>query len=279
MKILYKQPKNTETVLDSLGIRNCFCKYLTAGKDHNVIRKEHYHTDYEIHMVETGSAVYDTQGQHRNLQTGDFLLIPPGKRHRAVEYERETTTFALTFSAELLPELPDCVSGSLPQRLRENLGQIHGEAAQSKTLSDRLIEGNILETVVLLWRLCGMKETQAPERETGEDARVAIARQYISDNIVQFPAVQDVAVYCHLSVRQLSRLFERDVGISLAEFIQLQRVRYAQELLRGNELSLRQISEHLNFSSECYFSSFFKKHAGMTPGKYRQMYTNKQGSQ
>ena len=34
-----------------------------------------------------------------------------------------------------------------------------------------------------------------------------LAKQYISDNVDSAPSVPEVAAYCHLSCRQLTRLF------------------------------------------------------------------------
>jgi AraC-like DNA-binding protein len=43
-----------------------------------------------------------------------------------------------------------------------------------------------------------------------------------------------------------------------------------EKLLSDPSLSLRQISEKMEFNNEYHFNSFFKKYAGMTPGAYRK---------
>jgi YesN/AraC family two-component response regulator len=43
------------------------------------------------------------------------------------------------------------------------------------------------------------------------------------------------------------------------------------KLLSDSSLSLKQISEIMNFNNEYYFNAFFKKYSGMPPGEYRKM--------
>ena len=49
---------------------------------------------------------------------------------------------------------------------------------------------------------------------------------------------------------------------------------YEIHILQNSDMSLRRISERMNFASGSYFSRFFKQHTGMTPGEYR----NKMGT-
>ena len=96
-----------------------------------------------------------------------------------------------------------------------------------------------------------------------------MATQYIQDNIEQAPTVSEVAAYCGVSERQLSRIFAGE-GQSPAEIIRAQRVRRIEELLADPSLSLKDIGDRMGFSDEYYFNAFFKKYAGMTPGAYRK---------
>lgn len=276
MKILYKQP-DQERFLSGMGIGQCYFKYYTTQRDaQSITRKAHYHTHYELHLTEAGSVRYEAEGKAYTLSSGDFLLLPPGVLHRVIHRSAQASTFSITFRLHNgLPAMGSCGFGAASPRIWENIRQIAAESAQAQQLSSQLVAGNIWEILVLLWRLCGMKELPAPKQEGSKDPRLTMARQYISDNIERAPSVSEVAAYCHLSTRQLTRLFADGENISPAVYIQQQRVRHIEKLLQESTLSLRGISEKMNFSSEYYFSTFFKSHAGITPGEYRNMHAVK----
>ena len=50
----------------------------------------------------------------------------------------------------------------------------------------------------------------------------------------------------------------------------------AVKMLADRSLSLKRISDIMNFNNEYYFNAFFKKWAGMPPGEYRKMCREKQ---
>lgn len=280
MKILYKQPWSAGSILDGIGIKNCYFKYLVTERDaKNISRKPHYHTDYEVHMVEQGRLLYEAGGCRYTLNSGNFLLIPPGVLHRVKDRTPATVTFSLTFHTAPgscpLPALQECICGAMDPRLQETARGLLAEYSQSKLLSAELMEANLLEILVLLWRSSGLKGTAPACLLSEEDSRVAIAKQYIRDNVEQAPSVEDVAAYCHISARQLNRLFSQQAGVTPAAYIQQQRADHIQKLLRDSSLSLSAISERMHFSSEYYFSAFFKKHIGMAPGAYRCMHAAK----
>jgi len=68
----------------------------------------------------------------------------------------------------------------------------------------------------------------------------------------------------------LNRLFQREEGVSLGAYIRAQRCKKVQELLEQSDLSIREISLRMHFSSEYYLTAFFARQAGMTPEEYRR---------
>ena len=103
-----------------------------------------------------------------------------------------------------------------------------------------------------------------------QDPRLAMAKQYIIDNAEQKLSVSEVAAYCALSEKQLTRLFDTE-DTTPAEFIRSQKIKLIEQMLSDGNASLKEISDKMNFSNEFYFNTFFKKYSGMTPGEYRKM--------
>ena len=72
--------------------------------------------------------------------------------------------------------------------------------------------------------------------------------------------------------KYLSALFHKETGQTLTVFIHKVLIEKAQNLLAYSDYSLGEISTYLNFSSQSYFISIFKRYTGITPGQYRKMH-------
>lgn len=82
--------------------------------------------------------------------------------------------------------------------------------------------------------------------------------------------VEDLADIMKMRSNVFSRSFTRDLGITPKIFLVNTLMRKASDLLRRPGYGVRQASEELKFSSEYYFSAFFKKNNGMPPKSFQQ---------
>lgn len=74
----------------------------------------------------------------------------------------------------------------------------------------------------------------------------------------------------HLDYTYLSKLFSEAEGITIEQYIILQKIERVKELIVYDELSLTQIADELHYSSIAHLSNQFKKVTGMTPSAYKQ---------
>ena len=95
------------------------------------------------------------------------------------------------------------------------------------------------------------------------------ALNYISVHLHEPFSAEDLASYCGLCRRSLSMRFKEELGIGLVDYVQKEKISEACFLLEHTDLPLSQISFHLNYSSQSYFTSQFKKIVGETPERYR----------
>lgn len=98
---------------------------------------------------------------------------------------------------------------------------------------------------------------------------VAQCMEYIYANLQKRVTVEDLADFTGLSPSHLSRLFKKETGVSVSDYIREKKVEKAQELLRFSDFSLVKIATDLSFSSQSHFTQVFREFTGMTPKKYR----------
>ena len=67
----------------------------------------------------------------------------------------------------------------------------------------------------------------------------------------------------------LSTLFHKEVGCTLTEYINRQRIERSIHLLQLTAKSVQEISSDCGFQDVKYFIKLFKKHTGFTPNRYR----------
>ena len=94
---------------------------------------------------------------------------------------------------------------------------------------------------------------------------------YIYGHIKERITIEDLAEHTGLSTSYLSRLFKKELGVSVSDYIREKKIEKSQNLLKYCDYSLIDISNYLSFSSQSHFIQAFKKYVGMTPKKYRDI--------
>ena len=92
----------------------------------------------------------------------------------------------------------------------------------------------------------------------------------ISANPLRDWKAKELAVIGKVSYSGLRAAFQKSGQGTVHEHIQRARLDQARLLLADKRLSIKDVSGQLNFSSEFYFSHFFRHHTGMTPTDFRQ---------
>lgn len=116
------------------------------------------------------------------------------------------------------------------------------------------------------------------ERDRISEYKYPISKivKYIYANGAKKLSVSMLATMYHMSPDYLSKIFHQEVGVTLSEFIQVQRVEIAKNFLEFSQMTVTDISTVLEFCNPAYFTKIFKKHTGVSPKNYRSMYKNKE---
>ncbi len=101
---------------------------------------------------------------------------------------------------------------------------------------------------------------------------LTVCLDYIYNNLHTKITLEKLAEISELSPAYLSRLFHKEVGFTVSEYITRKRIEAAENMLKYFEYSCLEISEYLCFCSESHFIQVFKKHTGYTPKNYRRAF-------
>lgn len=101
---------------------------------------------------------------------------------------------------------------------------------------------------------------------------ITVCLDYIYDNLHQKISLERLAERVGLSPTYLSKLFHKEVGVTVSAYITKKRIETAENMLKFSDYTCLEISDYLCFSSESHFIHAFKKHTGYTPKNYREQF-------
>ena len=120
----------------------------------------------------------------------------------------------------------------------------------------------------VLGRLLAVRNVFASEPR---DVPVAVSK--VLDAVLSDPArawrAAELAGIAHVSYSGLRSLFRTTQHESLHEFLRRTRLDQAKLLLADERLSVKEVAWRLNFSSEAYFSHWFRRNTDSSPSAFR----------
>ena len=110
------------------------------------------------------------------------------------------------------------------------------------------------------------------EREAKEphNALVHTAKKYILSHIQDDICIDDIAEEVHLNAQYLMRLFKKEMGQSILEYITDERIKIAKELLVRTDYPINQVADSVGYANYSYFTKIFRRATGESPKQYRQ---------
>jgi len=98
---------------------------------------------------------------------------------------------------------------------------------------------------------------------------IVLCIDYIYSHIHYRITIAELAEHLNLSESYLSKLFKKEIGIPLSNYILELKLEKAKNLLQFSDYSIVDIANYLSFSSQSHFIQAFQKRTGITPHKYR----------
>ncbi|SDW88887.1 helix-turn-helix domain-containing protein [Paenibacillus sp. CF384] len=106
-----------------------------------------------------------------------------------------------------------------------------------------------------------------------ESTVVDKVKRYINDHLFDDLSREELAAFAHINSAYLSRLFKKEAGVSLTDFIVEERMKKAKDMLLYSEESVSNIAKAFHYTNFSHFSKLFRKYYGMNPQEYRRQFT------
>ncbi|MDR0885391.1 MAG: AraC family transcriptional regulator [Clostridiales Family XIII bacterium] len=255
------------------------------NKDDNVC-EPHFHDFLEISVILEGDAMYNVDGEQYHLGAGRVLLFNHGVTHS--EYQLPGS-----FSHQLHIGIANVALEGLPRNEFPNtkalldLGEYHCQFLDKAWLLMKeycnqgrdyalMGKGLVIEMLVYILRSLEMKRDNVSNISLSKSAQrqqnlVNHAIYYLENNHSNDISLDTLAEELFVSPNHLSRVFSEHVGVSPIKYLIHTRLHHARELLRNEDINVKEVAEAVGYHDAYHFSKLFKKYYGLPPSRAKEI--------
>lgn len=246
--------------------------------------RRHHHPELELNLVTRGTGTYLLGTRHYQIRRGDLLWLFPAQEHVLIEQTSDFEIWIAVFRRRLIkcsatdpawiPFQQRSFIGDTCRRLRQHdLARFEELFAQiADNISEPcLLNAGLAYALLQAWK-CFDRAREVPARDV-HPAVERTARLLLSDE--ESYSLPQLAHRSKLSTSRLSRLFKQQMGLSIVEFRNRQRM---QRFLEGYELdrnssrqsTLLDAALRAGFGSYPQFHRVFRQTTGCSPAQYQR---------
>lgn len=203
-------------------------------------------------------------GERFSMRENDITLIPynlPQQYCHTTRNER----YGIHFKLELYPGV-DVFSGGL-RRIYENSPELRREAEDIFAGKDPILMLSRCQEFAM--RFCHRHWPDHYELNIEKVKPFEEVLHYVRNSVNAELGVEALAEKMHRSAGSFSREFRAVFRQTPKQFMQNELFRKAAQMLTDPAESVKSVADKLSFSSEFYFSKFFKRLSGLSPREYR----------
>ncbi len=230
----------------------------------------HWHENLEILYVLEGEAEILMDAAPVRAQAGNLVITNTNCMHSLTAVSEAFRYHCLIVSANF------CSRHGIPIQegmfapihdgapFAESFSRIQREMEEKQPFYKQKIQSEIIGLLVELCRRCRADGHGKPGRRLTA-ARAAV--EYILAHFCEPLTIDAVCAGIGYSKYYVCHAFREATGLTLSDFINLQRCRYASVLLREPGASVGEVAAAVGFGSASYFSKTYKKFMGEPPSK------------
>ena len=253
---------------------------------------EHYHDFFEFYYLKSGFRRYFFRDHFFEIGPGTLSAVPPFTLHKTSiplqgkhDYMKIQVLASPCFIKKLdrediLDPLSVFNSQSYPIYLLKGSFKDDFEKKTEELVSLSRQEGS-RQILFLKYQILLLDLSQAlidkkitPLELLGEYKKnrspIQLVAKYLKDNYKENQSLNDLAHMVELHPKYLCRLFKEEMGLTISQYRNLQRVNEAQFLLLHGNFSLEKVAEETGFAGLTQLGRVFKKFIGESPSQWRK---------
>lgn len=249
---------------------------------------QHFHQFYEIHILLNDRASHIIEGDYYSLQPYDIVLLPPSLLHKTEyptggDHRRLIVDFRFPADDPSMQEmLRQCLApfrtpipifrfnGEIRAQAFAHLNEIFSLGKQPMTpLNELAIHCQFLQFLCVIARNAGENTYEPQELSDSITHKVYSVTSYIHRHYATELSLESLSKKFFISPYYLSHQFRRVTGFSLISYIQITRVRNAQQLLLYTDMKIADITTSCGFTSFSQFNRVFNKFCHTSPSQFR----------
>lgn len=246
-------------------------------------RSSHFHNEWELIWVWTGSMNLVCEQQSYEISQGDLMLINPHAPHEMHSVGSPCTFLCVQLSMTRFPEASDLAvdSPQVQQFLSEKEAeQVRTWLLQAAYAYFRHAAFFELECVgyagLVLHKLVSNMPTRTvsweeEQNRTRRNARLIRLQQFVDAHYMHKIRLSDFAEAEGCSMSYLSHFVKSALNQTFQEYVSSVRYNCACKLIAAGGMNMLDVCMESGFSDYRYFVKTFRKMCGMTPEEYSRV--------
>jgi AraC-like DNA-binding protein len=244
-------------------------------------RMPHCHEELEMNLVRRGSGTYLIGDRRVDLVEHAQIWLFPEQNHTLVNKSRDFEMWVVYYERSLVERI--CTTEQTHMLLRRDPGHVFSRhlnddqvlrvSALLSEIKDSVLDVPLYNTGLAYSLLVAWHEFSAAQmHSSGNDVHPAVERAaFLIRDQVGLRGIDELAHQAGLSPSRLSRVFRRQMGVSIVAYWNRHRFeRFLELYADGARLSMTQAALNAGFGSYPQFYRVFREHVGCGPAEYRR---------
>lgn len=264
---MFLETKETQLIgLEGIGIESRYENYHFYNQNR---MNQSYLFQYTLEG--RGSVCIEEKTFSLEKQEGFFLKLPSDSSYGVFPNEQKWKFIWIMMSGILAEHIYQniCINNGNILHIREDSAAIVFLKKIFYLAQNNQIQSNYRTQEMVFSFLCRLLD-DIDKRELLKYSMLTVkSKEIIADHYADLQGIGDLALRLGVSQEHLSRIFHKETGEQIINYLTKVRIYHAVEMLRENHFRMEEIAFKCGFSSGNYFGKVFKRYFGISPKKYQ----------